>query len=153
MIERVPRASPEPDRQAHVMLDAHRQAAPDERHAYNRVYATSSPHSHLGTHEIPGLAVLHQVHLSEGSLTEYLDRLIFLHPPGRYKRCSSSSSSSASRSPLRPDSPPRRRLPFFLSRTIRAGFSSAPQHAARDPVVFLFLSALRVGGGVEVEGL
>ena len=36
--------------------------------------------AHLRAHEIPRLAVLHQVHLAEGSLSEHLDRLILFHP-------------------------------------------------------------------------
>lgn len=36
--------------------------------------------AHLRAHEIPRLAVLHQVHLAEGALAEHLDRLILLHP-------------------------------------------------------------------------
>ena len=36
--------------------------------------------AHLRAHEIPRLAVLHQVHLAEGALPEHLDRLILFHP-------------------------------------------------------------------------
>lgn len=36
-------------------------------------------HHHLRADEIPGLTVLHKIHLAKGSLPENLDGLIFLH--------------------------------------------------------------------------
>lgn len=60
--------------------------------------------AHLRAHEIPRLAVLHQVHLAEGPLPEHLDRLILFHPfscdlkgvPGRYEQPSQGSQPRVS---------------------------------------------------------
>lgn len=39
--------------------------------------------AHLGTNEVPSLAVLHKVHLAKGALAKHLDWFIFLHPVDR----------------------------------------------------------------------